>query len=608
MEPQIDDSRLSSPLSNEIKHVLRVMFADYQQVILRTEFTEGLSSSRVFEVRPIQSEGAELPSVVKVDEVQAIHQEWIAYKRCIRHKLPTTAIIRGQPVYPPDSVLGGLWYSLAGEGVYQVVSLADYMRQNRFDKVEPVLKRLFKSMDALWNQKDVATELHLQSAYDSALPVNLTIDVGELLSGQKAHWLHPTSIRGRAWQVGDYVQVAGFQVEEISRSKQRLTLNIPTPPLFRLYLQSVSDIQQYEVGQTLETSISGKVVETRKSLLIGEVQKILGASITANIDSLTLSDGTQLPNPLAAMPSILRHSFDANVACIHGDLHMKNILVEPESGNIFLIDFAKSRPDHVLRDLIHLEMSVLTDLVVPQLPTTNIAPQALFAFYTQMYCAVHHNGSVSVPEQLATPFAMLSLLRRTARNYLFKSDSWAEYYNGLTLYLLGALRHESFSHLAKQALFLGAAVTLKLLQAPPDCHPIVDENKGEKERYYPPGDKSGKDAQVARPQQKEKYHVEIHNAQGVVIGDRPQVIQNFGPAAQPVKGNAAFAEKLQQLLLKHFEMEELHTLCFSLRIEYDDLRDEGQAAKARELVRLLQRDGRLNDLYEAIKWMRPNVD
>lgn len=607
MEPQIDDSRLSASLSNEIKHVLRVMFADYQQVILRTEFTEGLSSSRVFEVRPIQSEGAELPSVVKVDEVQAIHQEWIAYKRCIRHKLPTTAVIRNQPVFPPDSRLGGLWYSLAGEGVYQVVSLADYVRQNRFDKVERVLKRLFKSMDALWNQKKPATELHLQSTYDSALPANLTIDVSELPPDEKAHWLHPTTIRGRAWQVGDHVQADGFQIEEISRSKQRLTLNTLTPPLTRLYLQSVSDIQQYEIGQTLETSISGKVVETRMSLLIGEVQKILKTTNAIGMDYLTLSDDTRLPNPLIALPSILSHSFDANKSCIHGDLHMKNILVEPESGNTFLIDFAKSRPDHVLRDLIHLEMSVLTDLVVPLLPATDFVPETLLAFYTQVYCAVYHNDAIA-PEQLATPFAMLSLLRRTARNYLFKSDSWAEYYNGLILYLLGALRHESFSHRAKQALFWGAAITLKLLQAPPDCHPIAAADRDKKERGHPPDDKPRQNDQIAHLPQTPKYQVKLKNTQGVVIGDGAHVTQNFVPATEPVESSNAFVKKLQKLLLKHFELEELHTLCSSLRIEYDDLRDEGQAAKARELVRLLQRDGRLNDLYEAIKWMRPNVD
>lgn len=53
-------------------------------------------------------------------------------------------------------------------------------------------------------------------------------------------------------------------------------------------------------------------------------------------------------------------------------------------------------------------------------------------------------------------------------------------------------------------------------------------------------------------------------------------------------------------LLMHFDLEGLRTLCFKLGVEYDDLRGEGRAGKARELIMLLQRQGRLDELAQHI--------
>jgi hypothetical protein len=46
--------------------------------------------------------------------------------------------------------------------------------------------------------------------------------------------------------------------------------------------------------------------------------------------------------------------------------------------------------------------------------------------------------------------------------------------------------------------------------------------------------------------------------------------------------------QLRQNLVEHFDLEELRALCFDLRLDYDELRGEGQEAKARELVSYLE--------------------
>ena len=65
--------------------------------------------------------------------------------------------------------------------------------------------------------------------------------------------------------------------------------------------------------------------------------------------------------------------------------------------------------------------------------------------------------------------------------------------------------------------------------------------------------------------------------------------------------------QLHQLLGQRFDEEELRDLCFDLGVDYDDLRGEGKASKARELVSHLDRRGRLADLASAGKQMRPDI-
>ncbi len=64
---------------------------------------------------------------------------------------------------------------------------------------------------------------------------------------------------------------------------------------------------------------------------------------------------------------------------------------------------------------------------------------------------------------------------------------------------------------------------------------------------------------------------------------------------------------LRQALVTHFDMEELRTLCFDLGIDFDILNGTGKGAKARDLVALLQRQGNLSSLVEAIRKERATV-
>ena len=62
---------------------------------------------------------------------------------------------------------------------------------------------------------------------------------------------------------------------------------------------------------------------------------------------------------------------------------------------------------------------------------------------------------------------------------------------------------------------------------------------------------------------------------------------------------------LHHFVEQRFNDEELRTLCFDVDVDYDSLRGEGKAAKARELVALAERTGRLAEVEAAVRRMRP---
>lgn len=64
---------------------------------------------------------------------------------------------------------------------------------------------------------------------------------------------------------------------------------------------------------------------------------------------------------------------------------------------------------------------------------------------------------------------------------------------------------------------------------------------------------------------------------------------------------------LRQAIDRHFDTEELQTLCFDLGVDYDGLRGSGKAAKGRELVAYMQRCGHLGLLTAAIRRERPDI-
>ena len=123
MPPRIENPT-SVTLAPEAVRVLQRIFAQYAKITIKKEFGSGLSGGRVFEVRPIRTDGTpELPTIVKLAPVSLIQQEWQAYGRHVQNRLPRTSQVTAQPVLLPKIGWGGLRYTMMGEGAFEVVSL-----------------------------------------------------------------------------------------------------------------------------------------------------------------------------------------------------------------------------------------------------------------------------------------------------------------------------------------------------------------------------------------------------------------------------------------------------------------------------------------------------
>lgn len=473
--PQIEN-RLTTSLPAHVKKTLRAMFPDYRRVVVKSEFQSGLSGGRVFLIRPIQHNGPELPGVVKIDYHERIKREWLAYQKYIRNKLPRVAEIRDEPVYLPGTSWGGLWYPLAGAGAFEITSLRRFLSQEAINNGQETLANsVFKSLHTLWRQNSVQPEFDFQAHYNDFLPVNLSIEVATPPQGTQLRWLHPDTTSQTCY-TGEYVQISGFQVVNVSRAKHRITLDIPPtlPGAYRLHLSPV-DVTQYEMGEIVNEPFIGKIQATRGEQLHRQVTDALGEQADLTSPVLVLPDGETLPNPLRTWTDSLNQSRDVYVAGIHGDMNLENILIEMDSGVAYLIDFAKSRQDHVLRDLLHLEMAVVTEMMSQAFSEAALSPEKICAFYQRLHCAMSYPDQITPLPGLEKPFTILLTIRQAAADYLFTRDDWTEYYHGLTLYLMGALKFPHLDRLPtaplpKQLAFWGAAVSRKLLQASTPCN------------------------------------------------------------------------------------------------------------------------------------------
>jgi WD40 repeat protein/serine/threonine protein kinase len=460
----------------EEEQILRAMYRDFNRIALEGEFRTGLSGSRVFRVRAVEMEGkTHLPAVVKIAPLDLIQKEWQAYQTYVEHHLPRIARLASPPLLPAEGWLGSLRYELAGGGIFEVQSLSQYYSQANLDDLQWVLKeRLFPIMGrSWWLDNRAESAFQMQADYDSLLPINLLVTVADPPAGTNPHLIEPVNLPS-GLAAGEYVQLKGFVVMEIEAGQGQLTLNLPPSPAdqprsaYRLRLSQVPNLERYRPGQVID-SINGVVSAARRDLLVAQIQQALGQELDLSQERLSGAKGLSLPNPLLFYEDILNTFRQVKISTIHGDLNLENILIDPETREVSLIDFATVRRGHALHDLLRLETEVVTKLIPEILAPAELPPETIHLIYQQLHQAAFQPDRPGAPipphPDLARPLAMLTVIRREARKCFFNLDDPTEYYQGLVLYLLGALKFKNLDPIpqARTVAFWGAAAAVAIL-------------------------------------------------------------------------------------------------------------------------------------------------
>lgn len=526
--PQITNLTDES-LSSEFEAILQLMFVGYLEVKVKTKFTRGLGGSSVFLVRPQRKEGfSELPTVVKIDQKERIQQEIDSYDSYIRDRLPYVAEIKSSMVALPEADMGGLRYPLVGAGTFEIESLKEYYGHNTPETICGILeKRLFPSLHNLWAQRTLYPDFLFRTFYDSFLPVNLVLENIQNDENISNH-LKPETINHQRY-IDDILKISGFRVVRKLEDKQALILDLPQGG-YRLQVQSVPNFATYQIKDILVTPLVGKVILTRDSYLREQVIKFVGHTLNLADEVLSPRSGFSVPNPLVALNDVLNQTLDVYIACIHADLNLENVLIESQNGNPYLIDFVNSRQDHVLRDLFHLEMAIVAQLLPEAITKTGQSPEVIISFYERLHCAVLRPDQVDSPPGLEKPFKILLTIRNAARHYLMKREHWEEYYDGLFCYLLGSLRYSSLDSIpvAKPLAFWAAAAARKLSQGFSACDQFLKTQPGSTQQLISPSDKKQKDSSKNVDTNQTNFHGSVmgpvHTGSGdIYIGsDKPK--------------------------------------------------------------------------------------
>ena len=448
--------------------LLQIAFAGHDRLYLEREFKQGYSGARVLLATPVRSGRRLTKIVLKLDTPAAIDQEWRAYQEFVAETLPPmTAHITQPPVYAREKDLALLWYTFAGElGPAAPESLQTYYARHSGEEVAGLLETaVFETFGRQWWQQRAAGEFILRREYDRFLPAHLVVRPHPL------HRLTPRLLAAgevnthhcRALQRGQMIQLTSFVVAEIGANRDRLTLQ-DSPPSgsltnpIRVRVEALEANQlSYQVGEAIP-SFSGEVIATRHDLLLQLAQP---AFPDQDLRQKRLMIGGQpYPNPLFDYDALLDQLLVTMTSPIHGDLNLENILATPDRNLAWLIDFAATRKGHALADFMRLETQVLTKL----LPQTGAKPEQV----VQLMQALHRGEPFPrrLPAKLKKPFVVLAAIRRMVKACSFNSQSWDEYYPGLVITLLGALKFKELDSRARQLALAAAAVARSLIEIP----------------------------------------------------------------------------------------------------------------------------------------------
>jgi hypothetical protein len=146
-------------------------------------------------------------------------------------------------------------------------------------------------------------------------------------------------------------------------------------------------------------------------------------------------------NPLKIYPQILSSILKGRRSCVHGDLHLRNVLVD-EWGRAWLIDFARVEKRHNLFDFIKLETYVRLRALAHDDLTFSL--DEYVQFEEALAATILGEGGTTCPDNDHLQFAykVILAIRDIARKYMGREpDFRKEFFPALFLYCLAMIKY-----------------------------------------------------------------------------------------------------------------------------------------------------------------------
>ncbi len=458
-------------LSKDHLFILRRMFYGYAQIRVERQLTGGYTKATLLAVTPIDGDNRPHATVVvKIDDHDTILDEAQRYESYVKGLLPAlTARLEDKPVAPETSDMAAIKYTLVS-GYDQIPhDLRAIVKEWDAQKLGQWIKNeLYPAFGRIWWQQNRPFRFQVWREYDWLLPPVLTLEyTKDKALPNNGHVLKFPVKRARLHELeyGDMVSVENFTVQRVypERSAIQLAISQGTESIaaYKIEVRGVDLSKDTFYRGEVVDSIVGRVYKTRNEQLIHAMRALSPDFDTAGEKIASGNDLIEkLPNPIIAYEEMLDRYVNGSLSTIHGDLHLGNIMIGPNN-SAFLIDFAHTRDGHTAFDWATLEVSLLSEVVMPA------AGESWDDARTVLRYLIPFNGKQPLPNthpKIATALETIQYVRDIAQECLASHDSWAEYFTALALCSLRALTWGTMPIASRRLMFYVAALSMHELR------------------------------------------------------------------------------------------------------------------------------------------------
>lgn len=456
-------------LTKDQLFILRRIFHDYPQIRIENHLKGGYTSALLLIVTPIHADRREdVPVVVKIGDTDNILDEARRYESYVKGKLPPlTARLEDKTTVPEASDLAGIKYTLVADANgahYDLRSLLPIWGGRKIGRW--IAESLFPTFGKTWWQQNREYRFEVWREYDWLLPPIFTLELApDNTPTDMAHTLRFPVKRFKLKEIeyGDLVIIDNFIVKKVDRDRGAIQLGFgqsaESANAFKIEIRNIDfNKDTYFRGEVVE-HIMGRVWKTRDEQLMRAVRR-LGPDFDIEAERIPF-DEERLPNPIIAYAEVLEEYYiNGTMSTIHGDLHLGNILIGPNESPS-LIDFAHTRDGHTLFDWATLEISLLSDVLLPYFGESWDDVRRALGLLVQL------NGGqpiIAPSPEIEQAIEAIRYVRQVAEKCLFIPEKWAEYYVALAMCCLRALTWDTMPFAARRLLYLVAALAIHELK------------------------------------------------------------------------------------------------------------------------------------------------